>query len=115
MKSLIGTPVFEITPNKLIINLFYYLKKRNNKFSAPSRSTIPSIAGERIKQLQHLCVNLSKKINKPIELDLIKLHHPTLDSQISANAIGIIANKLRKPFRVLQVNFLDFLELKTLH
>lgn len=103
MKSLIGTPVFEITPNKLIINLFYYLKKRRNNFK--------NLTG-RIKQLQHLCVNLSKKINKPIELDLIKLHHPTLDSKISANAIGIIANKLRKPFRVIASKFFRFSRIK---
>lgn len=103
MKSLIGTPVFEITPNKLIINLFYYLKNRRNNFKN---------LNIRIKQLQHLCVNLSKKINKPIELDLIKLHHPTLDSQISANAIGIIANKLRKPFRVIASKFFRFSRIK---
>ena len=107
MKSLIGTPVYEITPNKLIINLFYYLKKRNNNFSRGHNFSV-----SRIKQLQHLCVNLSKKINKPIELDLIKLHHPTLDSQISANAIGIIANKLRKPFRVIASKFFRFSRIK---
>ena len=103
IKSLIGTPVYEITPNKIIINLFYYLKKRRNNFKN---------LNSRIKQLQHLLVNLSNKINKPIELDLVRLHHPTLDSQISANAIGIIANKLRKPFRVIASKFFRFSRIK---
>ena len=103
IKSLIGTPVYEITPNKIIINLFYYLKKRRNNFKNLNL---------RIKQLQHLLVNLSNKINKPIELDLVRLHHPTLDSQISANAIGIIANKLRKPFRVIASKFFRFSRIK---
>ena len=103
IKSLIGTPVYEITPNKIIINLFYYLKKRRNNFKNLNL---------RIKQLQHLLVNLSNKINKTIELDLVRLHHPTLDSQISANAIGIIANKLRKPFRVIASKFFRFSRIK---
>ena len=54
-------------------------------------------------QLQNLCAFLSKKLKKPVELELIRLHHPSLESHILANTIGYIAKNSRKTFRVIML------------
>ena len=124
LKSLIGTPVYEITPNNITINLFYYLKKRyyrmnlkQQKFNNKKLST--AAFGQdfqnlklRLNFLKSLIFYLSKKIKKPINLDLTRLSHPTLDSQISANAIGIIANKLNKKFLPISFKFFKYANIK---
>jgi hypothetical protein len=129
MKSLIGTPVYEITPNNITINLFYYLKKRyyqmnlkqtkfnNKKFF--NKNLSKAAFGQNFKKfklrlnyLKSLIFFLSKKINKPINLDLTRLSHPTLDSKISANAIGIITNKLKKKFLPISFKFFESAKIK---
>lgn len=93
MSSLISRPWLEITPNKIIIHLFYYFNSSTNKdvqFSI-----------ENHEQLNFLCSNLSKYLKKPVELELVRLHYPFYDSHILANLIGILSNKLKVPFRVI--------------
>lgn len=129
MKSLIGTPVYEITPNNITINLFYYLKKRysqmnlkQNKFNNNkifNKQLSKAAFGQnlikfklRLNYLKSLIFFLSQKIKKPINLDLTRLSHPTLDSKISANAIGIITNKLKTKFLPISFKFFESAKIK---
>lgn len=121
LKSLIGTPVLEITPNNITINLFYYFKKltRRSHYMI-NRSLLrgkislakSKVLRKRLKllnfhYLKSLIFFLSKKFNKPIKLDLTRLFHPSLDSQISANALGLLANKLLMRYLRLSNFFLN--------
>ncbi|BDI12877.1 hypothetical protein (mitochondrion) [Phanerochaete sordida] len=121
LKSLIGTPVLEITPNNITINLFYYLKKltrrrhymiqrsllRGKKSLAKSMLLRRRIKLLNFNYLKSLIFFLSKKFNKPITLDLTRLFHPSLDSKISANALGLLANKLLMRYLKLSNFFLN--------
>jgi hypothetical protein len=100
MSSLISKPFIVITPNKVVIQLFYYL----NKFY--SKDKLLNINNDK---LQSLCLNLSKIYKKPVELELDRLHYPYYDSNILSNMIGLISNivKLRfiikKLFRIAKI------------
>jgi Mitochondrial ribosomal protein (VAR1) len=89
MSSLISKPVIFITPNKVIIKLFYYL----NKFY--SNKKLLNINKDK---LQFLCLNLSKIYKKPVELELDRLHYPYYDSNILSNMIGLISNIVKLRF-----------------
>jgi len=89
MSSLISKPVIIITPNKIVIQLFYYL----NKFY--SYNKLLNINNDK---LQSLCLNLSKIYKKPVELELDKLHYPYFDSNILSNMIGLISNIVKLRF-----------------
>nr|YP_009710644.1 ribosomal protein S3 [Amanita inopinata]QFZ98593.1 ribosomal protein S3 [Amanita inopinata] len=138
MYCLISKPVFVITPNKIIIQLFYYLfipnilkskkiykfgnkrrnnlriylkwkKRRNNikklyrkfrKFNINNRIklrrlylfNITTVYPEKFKKL---CEILSNLFKKPVELDLIRLHYPYSDSNILANFLAIMINRIK--------------------
>ena len=66
----------------------------------------------RLNYLKSLIIFLSQKIKKPINLGLTRLSHPTLDSQISANAIGLITNKLKKKFLPISFKFFEYAKIK---
>lgn len=88
MSSLISKPIIIITPNKIVIQLFYYLNKfHNNK--------LLNIHNDK---LQSLCLNLSKIYKKPVELELDRLHYPYYDSNILSNMIGLISNIVKLRF-----------------
>jgi hypothetical protein len=89
MSSLISKPVIVITPNKVVIQLFYYLNKLyyNNNFLIINND-----------KLQSLCLNLSKIYKKPVELELDRLHYPYYDSNILSNMIGLISNIVKLRF-----------------
>ena len=42
-----------------------------------------------------MCEVLNSIFNKPVELDLIRLHYPYNDSQILVNLLGIMINKIK--------------------
>jgi hypothetical protein len=88
MSSLISKPIIVITPNKVVIQLFYYLNKfySNNKLLNNN------------DKLQSLCLNLSKIYKKPVELELDRLHYPYYDSNILSNMIGLISNIVKLRF-----------------
>ena len=88
MSSLISKPIIIITPNKVVIQLFYYLNKfySNNKLLNNN------------SKLQSLCLNLSKIYKKPVELELDRLHYPYYDSNILSNMIGLISNIVKLRF-----------------
>ena len=94
MSCLISKPVIVITPNKVVIQLFYYL----NKFY--SNKKLLNINNDK---LHSLCLNLSKIYKKPVELELDRLHYPYYDSNILSKMIGLISNivKLRFIFKKL--------------
>ena len=89
MSSLISKPIIVITPNKVVIQLFYYL----NKFDYKNNLLINNN-----DKLQSLCLNLSKIYKKPVELELDRLHYPYYDSNILSNMIGLISNIVKLRF-----------------
>lgn len=90
-KSLTGTKVFEITPNNVTLQLFLYSKK---------------VLRIKNDYLDYLCAYISKKIEKPFNLNLIRLRNLKSDSVISAKAIGIVANKIKNSVRPVAYKFL---------
>jgi hypothetical protein len=89
MSSLISKPIIIITPNKIVIQLFYYL---NNIYSNNN------LLNNNNSKLQSLCLNLSKIYKKPVELELDRLHYPYYDSNILSNMIGLISNIVKLRF-----------------
>lgn len=89
MSCLISKPIIVITPNKVVIQLFYYINKYNsyNKLLINNND-----------KLQSLCLNLSNIYKKPVELELDRLHYPYYDSNILSNMIGLISNIIKLRF-----------------
>uniref|UniRef100_UPI00315C73BC ribosomal protein S3 n=1 Tax=Leucopaxillus giganteus TaxID=1167592 RepID=UPI00315C73BC len=131
MYCLISKPVFVITPDKIIIQLFYYLflpsflrptlygkRKRYSRgisrfrrLNFDLRIKIIKLANQALTKVfpdkfKKLCEILSHLLKKPVELDLIRLHYPYKDSNILANFLGIMINrvKLRIIFKTLFKN-----------
>jgi hypothetical protein len=124
MNSLISKPVFEFTSQKVVIHLFFYIFKNNNKnvrgyansVRNASAAKVKSIAGaapaavegntflrvNKIK-LNILCQILSRYFKKPVELDLVRLHYPYLDSNIFVNLLQILINKIK--LRIIMQKF----------
>ena len=96
MYSIISRPVLEISPNKVTINLFFFVSRNKNRRQIGSYYNNLKFLSTNHKQLQFLCSNLSKYLKKPVELELIRLYYPYNDSQILANSIGLLSKKIRK-------------------
>ena len=114
LSSLISKPVYLETPDKININLFYYLISSDqiNKATAPIATSYNGIGiknlgntvhkgGEyklftqiNIQKLNLLCGILSRIFKKPVELDLIRLHLPYFDENILVKAIGIMSKDI---------------------
>jgi hypothetical protein len=90
MNTLISKPKFEITNEKVIIHLFFYLFKENNNNN--KNNTFIKI--NHIK-LNILCKILSRFFNKPVELELVRLYYPYFDSNIFVNLLQILFNKIQ--------------------
>lgn len=78
--------------NSVDISLFFYsyvLSSKNLKLSTSS------FLNRNEKRLRFLCENLSLLFKKSIKLDLVRLYHPSSDSNILANAIGAVSNKTK--------------------
>jgi hypothetical protein len=88
MSCLISKPIIVITPNKVVIQLFYYLSKVSSNKNIFNNND----------KLQSLCLNLSKIYQKPVELELDRLHYPYYDSNILSNMIGLISNIVKLRF-----------------
>ena len=72
--------------NKNIKNLLFKLIKFNLTFKAVYQN-----------KFKLICAILSNKLNKPVELQLIRLHHPYHDSNILVNLLSLnIKNKKKK-------------------
>jgi hypothetical protein len=89
MFSLISKPVYIVTPDKIIIQLFYLILKKDYI----NNSSLSLIKKER--KLQIICNILTRFFKKPIELDLVRLHYPYYNSNIFVNLFGIFINKIK--------------------
>lgn len=106
MSSIISKPVFYITPSKVIIQLFFFsfwllgasINKKQNNAGRKNKKDFLKIY---LKKLELLCANLSKFINKPIELDLIKLYSSLNDSTILTNVLSRISDINFRPYILL--------------
>ena len=89
---LVSKPILKLTAKKLTILLFFFdaNMKNNNKTK--------KIATQE-DNLFFLSTNLSKQLNIPVDLDLIKLHNYNLEGHILGQAIGIITDKLGRNLR----------------
>lgn len=76
-QALVGKPVFTVSPNKVIVQLFYY---------APAES----ISNASITALGNA---LTRCWNRTVELRLIRLNHSALDSSIFAQYLTANAGK----------------------
>jgi hypothetical protein len=90
MSSLISKPITIITPNKVVIQLFYY--------SSNSLNGLNKLLNINNEKLQSLCLNLTQIYKKPVELELDRLHYPYHDSNILSNMIGLISNIVKLRF-----------------
>jgi hypothetical protein len=79
--ALASKPVFTMSENKVVINVFYYISDtRGNK----------ALSSSAINSLGHV---LSKLFNREVELRLVRLHYPYLNSYILAQYIAINTGK----------------------
>ena len=112
MYSIISRPVLDITPNKIIINLFFFVSRNKNRRQMGGSYNNLKFLSTNHKQLQFLCINLSKYLKKPVELELIRLYYPYNESQILANSIGLLSKNIRNRFRTLVDNTFNFSNIK---
>lgn len=87
--NIISKPVILFSPNQITINLFYYVLQSEKGYNLINES----------ENLEYLCSFLSNKLKKNVKIELIRLHHPALESQILANTIGFISNNKKVRFR----------------
>lgn len=113
MKCLIGTKVSEIRPNNITLQLSYFTNKEELfdtgeyvKIFCLNPDHLSKYVLVRPDYLEYLCAYISKKIQKPFKLNLIKLNNLKSDSVLSAKAIGIVVNKITFQFRPLVYKFL---------
>ena len=86
---IISKPILEITPNKIKIKLFYYNLKQRGAINTTKYL---------IKELNYLCINLSKLLKISVVFDLVELKGIQLEGNILANSIGIITDKIGRNF-----------------
>lgn len=135
MNSLISKPILDITSNKVIIHLFFFhldfnksdsnWNNRNKKFNRGirrnlfSRNTMETetlkknfFITKNHKKLELICKILSIYFNKPVELQLVKLNYPYLDSNIFVNLLGLMVNN--KKIRQIMKKFFKFAVIKNI-
>ena len=106
-----------VSPEHSCINsnthLFFYLNRAiANKQASAQALKLSNLLKSKSIQLQALCAFLSKNLKKPVEFELIRLHHPSLESNILANTIGHIAKNTRKTFRVIMLKLFKSIKIK---
>ena len=80
MSSVISRPFYDITPNNVVINLFYFVIDKN--------IAKKNFLEGNISKLQGLTAKLSKYFRKPVNLELVQLHSISNNSQILAHIFG---------------------------
>lgn len=73
--------------------------KGEGRNPTPGREGSDIFRNYMIKELEFLCINLSKIMNTSVVLDLVELQAYHLEGNILANSIGIITDKLGRNFR----------------
>lgn len=135
MNSLISKPILDITSNKIIIHLFFFhldfnkfdynRNNRNKKFNQGIRRNLFSentmetetlkknfFITKNHKKLELICKILSIYFNKPVELQLVKLNYPYLDSNIFVNLLGLMVNN--RKIRQIMKKFFKFAVIKNI-
>lgn len=95
MSSLISKPVFEITPEKVVIHLYFFVF--NNK-SVDNFKDSNSFLIKNSNKLNKICHILSLYFKKPVELELVRLHYPYFNNNILVNLLGLIINRIKVRF-----------------
>ena len=98
MDSIISKPYFLITPENVIINLFYFIPKFNIK----DRNFLDF----NMDKLQGLSDKLSRYFKKPVKFDLTQLYSVSHNSQILINILGKLGLFRRNSFSRIIGRFL---------
>lgn len=98
IKALSSKPNFIVTRDKVIINVFYYIP-RKNKLSLKKNNKL-NLKNSRIQGLNRNTVNnlgdlLSKLFDRQVELQFVKLNYPYLNRTILAKYIRHNTNKYK--------------------
>lgn len=75
IKALSGKPVFTFTADSVIIHVFYYIPVTNQALNSNT--------------INNLGEALSSIFGRPVELRIVKMHYPYLDSHILAQYIAM--------------------------
>jgi hypothetical protein len=104
MSSLISKPIFIITPEKIIIQIFYYKllffkliknnKWRNKIINFRDNNSIFN-SKFNILKLKIISQILARYFKKSVEFELIKLNNPYYNSNILVKLLGLIINKTK--------------------
>jgi Mitochondrial ribosomal protein (VAR1) len=92
MFSLISKPVFITTPDKVIIQLFFLIFKKE---IIKKNNTKSILILENYNKLKSICNILTRFFKKPIELELVRLYLPYYNSNILVNLLGMFINKIK--------------------
>ena len=98
MDSIISKPYFLITPENVIINLFYFIPKFNIK----DRNFLDF----NMDKLQGLSDKLSRYFKKPVKFDLTQLYSVSHNSKILVNILGRLGLSRRNSFSRIIGRFL---------
>ena len=101
MSSIISRPHFYVSPNNVIINLFYYAVNKNNKIKNDKTVDL------NINNLQGITSKLSRYFKKPITLELTKLYSVSNNSQILAHVLGKLGLSRKRSFARIIGRFLS--------
>nr|WVH38154.1 ribosomal protein S3 [Poriella subacida] len=97
MSSVISKPYFYVTPNNVIINLFFFvMNKKGNQ----------NLLEKNVNKLQGISNKLSKYFKKPIKLELTQLYSISHNSQILINILGKLGLFRRNSFTRIIGRFL---------
>jgi hypothetical protein len=98
MNALISTPVFYNTSTKVVVYLnFYNWYSANGIKKSYYNLNNFQFLNKNIKKIEYLCEILTQMFKKPVVLNIVKVYKPSYDSNILANAIGLISNKVKLP------------------
>ena len=100
MSSIISRPSFYISPNNVIINLFYFVA--NKKLSTKDFLELNE------NKLQGLSTKLSTYFKKPVTLEFTQLYSITNNSQILAHVLGKLALSRKNSFSRIIGRFLKY-------
>ena len=112
MSSLISKPVFEITPEKVVIHLYFFVFNKKSANSIKNNRLLGANSNVKLvenndsnsfliknsNKLNKICSILSLYFKKPVELELVRLHYPYFNNNILVNLLGIIINRIKVRF-----------------
>lgn len=99
----ISKPIFEITPDKVTLRLFYYFlsnkKGRSNfnfnNFLNNNKVNKKNFLSSKKDKLQLLVKILNYFFKKPVELELVRLYTPFSDSKILVQILALVMNRIK--------------------